>query len=122
MNSLIINTPVQAGIHTFNLRTEQRPKNLDKINSAVLDAGFLERTEKWFLELDINLVNGCINQYSIHCKTLTHFHEHGSLLRYWNIFRSGMGVRRTKGEPRLILTSFVLALSSISPFTPKYEL
>ena len=51
-----------------------------------------------------------------------HINEHGSLLRYWNIFRSGMGVRRTNGKPRLILTSFVLALSSISPFTPKYEL
>lgn len=33
-----------------------------------------------------------------------------------------MGIRRTNGKPRLILTSFVLALSSISPFTPKYEL
>jgi len=44
------------------------------------------------------------------------------MLRYWNIFRSGMGVRRTNGKPRLILTSFVLALSSISPFTLKYEL
>ena len=30
-----------------------------------------------------------------------------------------MGVRRISGKPRLILTSFVLALSSISPFTPK---
>ena len=29
-----------------------------------------------------------------------------------------MGIRRTNGKPRLILTSFVLALSSISPFTP----
>ena len=55
-------------------------------------------------------------------RAITHFHEHGSLLRYWNIFRSGMGVRCTNGKPRLILTSFVLALSSISPFTPKYEL
>jgi len=55
-------------------------------------------------------------------RAITHFHEHGSLLRYWNIFRSGMGVRRISGKPRLILTSFVLALSSISPFTPKYEL
>lgn len=52
----------------------------------------------------------------------TAFHEHGSLLRYWNIFRSGMGVHRISGKPRLILTSFVLALSSISPFTPKCEL
>ena len=33
-----------------------------------------------------------------------------------------MGVRRISGKLRLILTSFVLALSSISPFTPKYEL
>lgn len=44
------------------------------------------------------------------------------MLRYRNIFCSGMGVRRISGKPRLILTSFVLALSSISPFTPKYEL
>ena len=36
--------------------------------------------------------------------------------------RQGMGIRRTNGKPRLILTSFVLALSAISPFTPKYEL
>lgn len=82
MNSLIINTPVQAGIHTFNLRTEQRPINLDKINSAVLDAGFLERTKKWFLELDINLVNGCIDQYSVHCKTLNHLMNQISVTDY----------------------------------------
>ena len=55
-------------------------------------------------------------------RATTHFHERGSLLRYRNILRSGMGVRRISGKPRLILTSFVLALSSISPFTPKYEL
>lgn len=48
MNSLIINTPLQVGIHTFNLRTEQRPKNLDKINSAVLVAGFLNAQKKVF--------------------------------------------------------------------------
>ena len=82
MNSLIINTPVQAGIHTFNLRTEQRPTNLEKIDSAVLDAGLLERTKKWFLELDINLVNGCIDQYSVHCKTLNHLMNQISITDY----------------------------------------
>ena len=47
----------------------------------------------------------------------THFYEHGSLLRCWNILRSGMGVRHISGKTRLVLTSFVLALSSISPLT-----